>query len=463
MKYSSPTSSVTEPVAQKILQLVDGLKSDAAGKVLHDNLRQMLHVMQQQHADTERSYSILLSQLLEIFAHQCPEGSPVATQIKILQQRLTPPLSLAELNALTPMFEATFKESMPEANASQEVIHALQGLFSAFGIDAPENNYHVVTDLQQSQPQVNASIQEQQTSGSTQHAQMMASKHNVDTVFRRYLDDKRKDLQVMRQSLSGKLNEAISRSHDFGETLLKELNAIKNVDGNEEIEAIRDSLSREISAIAADHEILKETLANTSECIEEIGLDSEHINDELTRVHTLSLTDELTDLPNRRALQRHLEDEISRAHRHSTELAIAMLDLDDFKQINDTYGHAVGDEVLRSYAREVLSVFRMHDMVARFGGEEFAVILPNTDMQGALAALQKIKNKASSTMVNCDGHSLPMPTCSAGITVYHDKDTVESIMKRCDKALYIAKDSGKNKVEMLEFAQSVASDWAKNN
>ena len=128
---------------------------------------------------------------------------------------------------------------------------------------------------------------------------------------------------------------------------------------------------------------LTQIMHDTQSFLHLIGSNVNKLSDELDQVRVLSLTDELTQLPNRRAFLRRIKDEMDRAQRDKTHLTIAMIDLDNFKEINDKYGHGVGDEMLRVYAREVLSIFRRYDMVARYGGEEFAVILPNTDKQGS--------------------------------------------------------------------------------
>ena len=177
-----------------------------------------------------------------------------------------------------------------------------------------------------------------------------------------------------------------------------------------------------------------------------IESDSQHLTDELARVRLLSMTDELTDLPNRRALMRRLEDEMSRSQRYGFELSLALIDLDSFKAVNDEYGHAVGDTILICYAENILSTFRHHDMVARYGGEEFAVILPNTNLKGAMAALHKVQREAASTSCHCGDAQVPAPTFSAGVAVLHQADDVESLLKRADDAMYEAKRLGRNQI-----------------
>ena len=167
-------------------------------------------------------------------------------------------------------------------------------------------------------------------------------------------------------------------------------------------------------------------------------------------MRVLSLTDDLTGLPNRRAFLRRAEDEMGRADRDKTTLAMVAIDLDYFKNINDQYGHAVGDEILKIYAKDVLSIFRRYDMVSRYGGEEFSVLLPNTDKTGALRALDKINSKVSSTHYIYDGESIPLPTFSSGLVIHRPGETMDKFIERADRVLYKAKQMGRNRVEIDE-------------
>ena len=118
-----------------------------------------------------------------------------------------------------------------------------------------------------------------------------------------------------------------------------------------------------------------------------------------------------------------------------------------FKNINDKYGHAVGDEMLRVYAKDILSVFRGYDMVARYGGEEFVVLLPNTDKEGAEHAFKKVQRKAAETFIINNNEKLKVPTFSAGLAIFYHNETPDSLLKRADNALYKAKNNGRNCIE----------------
>jgi diguanylate cyclase (GGDEF)-like protein len=176
--------------------------------------------------------------------------------------------------------------------------------------------------------------------------------------------------------------------------------------------------------------------------------DRSRLDEELKRVRKLSMTDELTGLPNRRAFLDRLENELGRVKRHHEPLSLILIDLDDFKKVNDTYGHAVGDQVLKCYAKDVFSLFRQYDLVARYGGEEFAVLSPNTDMEGAVSSLGKAMDRVKNMRFEFSGDSIMMPSFSAGIAVYRDGENIDAFIDRADQALYRAKSLGRNRVEI---------------
>jgi diguanylate cyclase (GGDEF)-like protein len=157
-------------------------------------------------------------------------------------------------------------------------------------------------------------------------------------------------------------------------------------------------------------------------------------------------TDPLTELSNRRPFLKNLEKEFTRAKRYKHPLTVAMIDLDHFKQVNDTYGHASGDRVLRAVSAMLISEFREIDLVGRLGGEEFAVLLPETDLTGAKTACLRLLAAIEAAIIPVDGKAISI-TASIGLAKASSK-TLDGagLLKRADGLLYQAKSDGRNMV-----------------
>lgn len=154
--------------------------------------------------------------------------------------------------------------------------------------------------------------------------------------------------------------------------------------------------------------------------------------------------DPLTSLPNRMAFDDRLLDEIARCERHGHPLTLAVWDVDFFKAINDTYGHKSGDKALVIISKLMSSHCRKSDFLARFGGEEFVMLFPETSAQAALLVANKLRGVIANSGFNANGHKVAI-TLSCGITEYIAGDDSESFFVRADKALYKAKQDGRNK------------------
>jgi diguanylate cyclase (GGDEF)-like protein len=152
--------------------------------------------------------------------------------------------------------------------------------------------------------------------------------------------------------------------------------------------------------------------------------------------------DSLTNIYNRNRLKELFIQQIVRSNSLKESFCMVMIDIDHFKRVNDTYGHLVGDNVLITLTKIVNSNIRQSDIFARWGGEEFVLILPNVTVDIA----KKIINNLRIKIENHYFEDVEKITCSFGITSYEDGDTIESMLKRADEALYIAKDSGRNRV-----------------
>jgi diguanylate cyclase (GGDEF)-like protein/hemerythrin-like metal-binding protein len=153
------------------------------------------------------------------------------------------------------------------------------------------------------------------------------------------------------------------------------------------------------------------------------------------------VTDTLTGLKNRLFFNQRISMEIERFKRYDTQLSLLMIDIDRFKRINDTYGHDIGDEVLKKVSRELQSHLRKIDLIARWGGEEFIVLLPETGIDEALIVAEKLRIKVESMIF--ENHEII--TISIGISMLKESETIESLIKRADQALYHAKRQGRNR------------------
>jgi diguanylate cyclase (GGDEF)-like protein len=167
----------------------------------------------------------------------------------------------------------------------------------------------------------------------------------------------------------------------------------------------------------------------------------------------LTITDSLTGLLNRRYLQERLKDEVARSERHVYPMSLLMVDLDGFKYCNDTQGHSFGDRILKDIADILLNTVRSMDIVARYGGDEFMVILPETGQALAIDIAERLRaNVKKKIVLPRDGAgSEPFTlTASIGIVCYPEHgETVELLLENVDKALYRAKNQGKNRTEVF--------------
>jgi diguanylate cyclase (GGDEF)-like protein len=178
------------------------------------------------------------------------------------------------------------------------------------------------------------------------------------------------------------------------------------------------------------------------------------IKHSLDQVENQLYFDELTSVYNRKTGINRLNEEIARAGRIGKPTCVAILDIDNFKTINDTYGHLVGDRVLRHVALQIKNSLRTCDIVARYGGEEFLIILPDTDEINAIIALDRVKMNIAKKPIRVGREYLNI-TVSIGVTEISNNEHPLSSIDKADKALYKAKKNGKNNIEVfLNYAHN---------
>ena len=166
----------------------------------------------------------------------------------------------------------------------------------------------------------------------------------------------------------------------------------------------------------------------------------------IATIHHLAIHDSLTGVFNRRHFLNQMDKEVALAKRYQLPLTMLMIDIDSFKQVNDRYGHAAGDEALRAISQVCIQELRVVDYFGRIGGEEFAVLLPNTDIRGAVELAERLRTKTADIQIKNDEYTFSC-TLSVGVTQLKPSDQASSaLLDRADEGLYRAKHNGKNQV-----------------
>lgn len=191
----------------------------------------------------------------------------------------------------------------------------------------------------------------------------------------------------------------------------------------------------------SDLEVVSAELQKTKQKLERKEIELQAV---LAQAHEVSHTDALTFLPNRRQIMVDLQNAVTFSDRYGTPLTISMLDIDHFKNINDTHGHTVGDEVLRSLAGELRQHIRHPDTIGRYGGEEFLIVLPHSTIQAASEQAQRLYEKVRSLSIAVENQTISV-TVSSGIAQYNiGKEDWQAFLSRADRALYKAKNNGRD-------------------
>lgn len=161
-------------------------------------------------------------------------------------------------------------------------------------------------------------------------------------------------------------------------------------------------------------------------------------------MQAIATRDELTGLPNRRQMQALMDQELLRSQRQGYSFCLALLDLDHFKRVNDAHGHAAGDAVLRAFAQTAQAALRATDVLARWGGEEFIALLPDTTTPPAIAGMERLREQVAAQRVTFGGATIAV-TVSIGLTRHRPGDPLERTLERADALLYQAKSDGRNR------------------
>lgn len=220
---------------------------------------------------------------------------------------------------------------------------------------------------------------------------------------------------------------------------------IGNTRNTAEVEHIIREILNETETIQSEASRSQQIMLAAQKEVKEAEIRIKELEDKLSQMSELVREDQLTGSLNRRGMDDIFEREADRADRRGTSLCIAMLDLDNFKKLNDTHGHAAGDEALIHVVRIVKQTLRSIDVIARYGGEEFLIVMPETSLDEAAKAMTRVQRELTTHFFTANDQRLFI-TFSAGVALRASHEAQDSVVKRADKAMYEAKKTGKNRV-----------------
>lgn len=421
---------------RKLSQILELVRDLPGGAAIHRDAMQVLGDLQQSGSHAEQFFSELLDLLLHDQSRRLARDTDGRIEFELLRRQLRPPITGAD-ETLRARLLGLLREHahMPSGGSSSHATPA----------DAGEPSAHTEPFAGSTLPP-DAEPKPSTTDDRARRAPEREANPSAESHEAK--------IDGLQRSLGREIRETLSQNEEFGVTLDLVLSELQRAREIGDTQQIRERLLAQVKRLHKGHFALAQKLDSADRYLSLLSLDSRNLNEELHRVHELSLTDELTSLPNRRAFMARVEEEVVRVERYGMPLSLALIDLDRFKRINDEHGHAAGDEVLRCYATQIFSVFRNHDLVARYGGEEFAVLLPNTDHGGAAAALRKARECAAQVRGRAQDTAFPVPSFSAGVATFRRGETAQQLIDRADEALYRAKRGGRDRVEFAGGAMS---------
>jgi diguanylate cyclase len=247
------------------------------------------------------------------------------------------------------------------------------------------------------------------------------------------------------RSLSEKVTSHVG---DLGESVqaATDLQQLKTA-VRERLSLIKSNIDDYLKEEKAWHQKTEESEKELKQRLANLEKESSELRSRMVEAHHLALVDAVTGLPNRLAYEERVEQEYARWKRFNEPLCMLVWDIDDFKSINDRFGHQAGDKALRVIAKSLQTRLRVTDFIARYGGEEFVCLLCGTEGEEALKVADEMRRSVETNGFHSAGKPIPV-TISCGIAPFKDNEPIETVFYRADKALYKAKKAGKNRCEL---------------
>lgn len=290
---------------------------------------------------------------------------------------------------------------------------------------------------------------------STLGSQVVTEKHDYEE-FLKSLTSRLNELDQHIRTTITEDTTAFEQRKVMGKAVEEQVLVIRSeVESSDDLDVLKSTVSDRLDFLnkhfenyrQSDHERFTKSQLQIKELnsrLQAMEQESVVLRESAEKSRDLALKDALTGIWNRQALNEDLEKEYTRWQRYQKPLSLVVWDIDLFKRVNDQYGHAAGDKVLKTIARIFMQATRDADFIARFGGEEFVGIFPETRLEDALILANKIRDKVANSKFHYENKPVAI-TASAGLATFRPNDTIDDVFKRADAALYRAKLAGRNR------------------
>ncbi len=409
----------------QILRLLEDLNDSSRGKAIYQHIAETFDHIDACRFENEGQYIEVLELLFELLSEHIDEDSPLQTEIYILKSAFVAPLPSDELARLKLKTQALMqrltqldiqqKPSLNQPGTRQDASPTLE--------PEPENT--------SANPPPQKPAQEEQT------APVSLSERTAQ------------GLPPVKEALEQQVDAATQCNNELAKLLRESMEAVRQIESKEHANEIRLDFMRRYVHLFKEHQKLSTRFDDIRARLDDIETRDAPSDNISASGSASDMSDDITPLPGQVVLAQRLNDEVARIQRYGGALALAILDMDDFELITDNFGSDVGNTVQKRFADIVLSVFRHHDTVTQYDGGTFAILMPSTELEGALCALKKTQVKIGNSSCHIDGdQELKLPTFSAGLALYSNGEAADNLVARAETAMKRAKQSGKNRIEV---------------
>jgi diguanylate cyclase len=380
-----------------------------------------------------------------ILATTCGEGTPAGNRLREYVRQRSGAVAREDVERIVPQFTDSVRELDRHVEEQRKVREGLQRLLALLTENiktlAPDETW-LIGQLEPIRALLRGPLDAQLLSRAESDLSSVISRQGQ---ARRGLAEAKvavKELLVTLVERIGSMGTSTGRFYEQVGAYQKQLERAEDFGT---LSAVIKGLLADTQIVRADIQTSRAELVDAQRKVDAYEQRVRELEHELTQVSALVQKDPLTQALNRRGLEEAFRVESARASRYDSPLAFAMLDLDDFKKLNDSFGHVGGDRALVHLAQTMQVALRPTDLVARLGGEEFAVLFPATGMDQAVAAVERLQRDLARSEFTFEGRTARL-AFSAGVARWHESVELEELIRRADAALYAAKRAGKNRV-----------------